>query len=79
MTADRDGSEQVLRPLYATSAAAGLIVAPMPRGPLQSVDAGTAFGGVGTDHVRVSYANSRENLSEALARIRRFVAGSGRG
>ncbi len=41
--------------------------------------AGTAFGGVGTDHVRVSYANSRENLSEALARIRRFVAGSGRG
>jgi aspartate/methionine/tyrosine aminotransferase len=41
--------------------------------------AGTAFGGVGTDHVRVSYANSPANLTEALARIRRFVAGSGRG
>ena len=34
--------------------------------------AGTAFGGVGTDHIRVSYANSRENLTEALARIRRL-------
>jgi aspartate aminotransferase len=37
--------------------------------------AGTAFGGVGTDHVRISYANSRENLREALARIGAFVAG----
>jgi aspartate aminotransferase len=35
--------------------------------------AGTAFGGVGRDHIRISYANSRENLTEALARIRRFV------
>jgi aspartate aminotransferase len=35
--------------------------------------AGTAFGGVGTDHVRVSYANSRENLTAALERIRAFV------
>ena len=41
--------------------------------------AGTAFGGVGTDHVRISYANSRENLTEALARIDGFVAGLGRG
>ena len=32
--------------------------------------AGTAFGEVGRDHVRISYANSRENLAEALARIR---------
>jgi aspartate/methionine/tyrosine aminotransferase len=40
--------------------------------------AGTAFGGVGTDHIRISYANSRENLSEALARIGQFVAGLGR-
>ena len=32
--------------------------------------AGTAFGGVGTNHVRISYANSRENLSIALDRIR---------
>jgi aspartate aminotransferase len=35
--------------------------------------AGTAFGGVGKDHIRISYANSRENLTEALARIRTFV------
>jgi len=40
--------------------------------------AGTAFGGVGTNHIRVSYANSRENLTEALGRIDRFVAGLGR-
>ncbi len=36
--------------------------------------AGTAFGGVGKDHIRISYANSRENLTEALARIRAFAA-----
>jgi aspartate/methionine/tyrosine aminotransferase len=35
--------------------------------------AGTAFGGVGTDHVRISVANSRENLAEALRRIDRFA------
>jgi aspartate/methionine/tyrosine aminotransferase len=35
--------------------------------------AGTAFGGVGTDHIRISYANSRENLSRALDRIRGLV------
>jgi aspartate/methionine/tyrosine aminotransferase len=35
--------------------------------------AGTAFGGVGTDHIRISYANSRENLTKALERIRAFV------
>ena len=40
--------------------------------------AGTAFGGVGVDHIRISYANSRENLTEALERIDRFVAGLGR-
>ncbi|HYH92843.1 MAG TPA: pyridoxal phosphate-dependent aminotransferase [Candidatus Saccharimonadales bacterium] len=40
--------------------------------------AGTAFGGVGTDHIRISYANSRENLTEALRRIDRFVAGLAR-
>ncbi len=39
--------------------------------------AGTAFGGVGTGHIRVSYANSRENLTEALSRIRGFVDGLG--
>jgi aspartate/methionine/tyrosine aminotransferase len=37
--------------------------------------AGTAFGGVGTDHVRISYANSRENITRALDRIGQFVAG----
>jgi aspartate aminotransferase len=41
--------------------------------------AGTAFGGVGTEHIRISYANSRENQTEALNRISRFVAGLGRG
>ena len=35
--------------------------------------AGTAFGGIGRDHIRISYANSRENLVEALSRIRAFV------
>ncbi len=35
--------------------------------------AGTAFGGVGGGHIRISYANSRENLSEALRRIDQFV------
>ena len=35
--------------------------------------AGTAFGHVGTGHVRISYANSRPNLLEALARIRSVV------
>src|SRR5262245_49599712 len=35
--------------------------------------AGTAFGGIGTDHIRISYANSRENLSLALDRIRGVV------
>jgi aspartate/methionine/tyrosine aminotransferase len=35
--------------------------------------AGTAFGVVGRDHVRISYANSRENLTEALSRIRSVV------
>jgi aspartate aminotransferase len=32
--------------------------------------AGTAFGDVGKNHVRISYANSREILSIALVRIR---------
>jgi aspartate/methionine/tyrosine aminotransferase len=41
--------------------------------------AGTAFGGVGTEHIRISYANSRENLTEALARIDRFVEALPRG
>src|SRR5439155_11140219 len=39
--------------------------------------AGSAFGGHGDGHIRISYANSRENLAEALVRIRRFVAGRG--
>jgi len=41
--------------------------------------AGTAFGGIGTEHVRISYANSRENLTEALGRIRTFLAEAGHG
>jgi aspartate/methionine/tyrosine aminotransferase len=35
--------------------------------------AGTAFGHTGTGHIRISYANSRENLTEALSRIRGLV------
>src|SRR3954469_6249300 len=34
---------------------------------------GTAFGHIGTNHIRISYANSRENLAEALSRIETFV------
>jgi aspartate/methionine/tyrosine aminotransferase len=41
--------------------------------------AGTAFGGVGRDHVRISYATSRENLLEALRRIRSVVESIGAG
>ncbi len=40
---------------------------------------GTAFGGIGVDHIRVSYANSRANITEALGRIDAFVAGLGGG
>jgi aspartate aminotransferase len=40
-----------------------------------SVLAGTAFGSTGRDHVRVSYANSRGNISEALERIASVVSG----
>jgi len=39
-----------------------------------SVLAGTAFGRTGVDHVRISYANSRENLKRALDRIADVVA-----
>jgi aspartate/methionine/tyrosine aminotransferase len=34
---------------------------------------GTAFGGLGGDHIRISYANSQANLTEALGRIRKLV------
>src|SRR5204862_4661312 len=35
--------------------------------------AGTAFGHEGHDHIRISYANSRANLTEALDRLSGFV------
>ncbi len=35
--------------------------------------AGSAFGQVGRNHIRISYANSRENLTEALARMRTVI------
>ena len=38
-----------------------------------SVLSGTAFGSVGSDHIRISYATSRANLEEALRRIRSVV------
>jgi aspartate/methionine/tyrosine aminotransferase len=36
--------------------------------------AGSAFGSVGRDHLRLSYANSRENLAKAVDRIGAFLA-----
>jgi aspartate/methionine/tyrosine aminotransferase len=41
-----------------------------------SVLAGSGFGTVATDHVRLSYANSRPNLELALERLAAFVAAS---
>jgi aspartate/methionine/tyrosine aminotransferase len=41
--------------------------------------AGSAFGGYADSHIRISYANSRENLTEALVRIRSFLAEADRG
>jgi aspartate aminotransferase len=38
-----------------------------------SVLAGTAFGTVGRNHIRLSYANSRENIGTALERMRTVV------
>jgi aspartate/methionine/tyrosine aminotransferase len=35
--------------------------------------AGSAFGRYGDDHIRISYANSQANLTEALGRIRTLV------
>ncbi len=34
---------------------------------------GSAFGGFGDEYIRISYANSRANLTEALGRIRALV------
>jgi aspartate/methionine/tyrosine aminotransferase len=60
----------------------GLSGAQLAEGLLTEADvcvlAGMAFGGVGVDHIRISYANSRENLTEALERIDRYVAANGR-
>ena len=35
--------------------------------------AGSAFGRVGTDNLRISYANSRENLARALEQMGDFL------
>ena len=40
-----------------------------------AVLAGSAFGRVGTDNLRISYANSRENLARALERMGDFLEG----
>ena len=42
-----------------------------------AVMAGTAFGQVGKYHLRFSYANSRENISEALRRTRSLIESLG--
>jgi aspartate/methionine/tyrosine aminotransferase len=39
-----------------------------------AVLAGAAFGRAGEPHLRLSYANSRQNLSAALDRVERFLA-----
>jgi aspartate/methionine/tyrosine aminotransferase len=39
--------------------------------------AGSAFGAQGTGHLRISYANSQENLTAALARMRAFLSQRG--
>ncbi len=38
-----------------------------------AVLAGTAFGRAGENHIRISYATSRENLQEALVRMRSVI------
>src|SRR5690349_13478507 len=38
---------------------------------------GTAFGAAGENHLRLSYATSRERLAEGLARMGRFLEGLG--
>ena len=38
-----------------------------------AVLAGTAFGEIGAEHLRLSYANSQENLREAITRMRTFI------
>ena len=40
--------------------------------------AGTSFGRFGEGYVRLSYANSQENIGKALARLEGFVSGAGR-
>lgn len=40
-----------------------------------AVLAGSAFGRFGADNLRLSYANSRENLTRALERMRDFLKG----
>ena len=37
------------------------------------VDPGTCFGLQGKIHIRISYAASRENLTEAMKRMAHFV------
>ena len=39
-----------------------------------AVLSGSAFGAVGKDNLRLSYANSRENLAEALRRMKEFLS-----
>ena len=42
-----------------------------------AVLAGSAFGQVGRDNLRLSYANSQANLGAALERMRAFLADNG--
>jgi len=38
-----------------------------------SLLSGTAFGVMGEGYIRVTFANSRENLNEALKRMKEFL------
>ncbi len=42
-----------------------------------SVLSGTAFGNIGANHLRISYANSRANITAALERMRSVLAPTG--
>ena len=46
---------------------------PTPSGSGVALLSGAAFGEFGEGYVRLSYANSQENINKALERLDRFV------
>ena len=55
----------------ASSAGASWVIDALEAGV--AVIAGTSFGAQGEGYLRFSYANSTDNITEALARIRAWV------